>query len=124
MEAWMTSNRILRHALDRWAEAKWDLPRSHRQKRRAAGTGNYKMVRYCDDFVVVSNGTLAEAKAVKEELKDFLRTALHLELSKESTPRVNGSSISDRQRKVQSASRRKSKTSRHEVGHGWMSTSN
>jgi hypothetical protein len=38
---------------------------------------------YCDDFVVVSNGTLAEAKAVKEELKDFLGTALHLELSEE-----------------------------------------
>lgn len=76
---------IYLHELDRWAEAKWDLPRSHRQKRRAAGTGNYKMVRYCDDFVVVSNGTLAEAKAVKEELKDFLRTALHLELSEEKT---------------------------------------
>lgn len=76
---------IYLHELDKWAEEKWDLPHSQRQKRRAAGTGNYKMVRYCDDFVVVSNGTLAEAKAVKEELKDFLRTALHLELSEEKT---------------------------------------
>lgn len=76
---------IYLHELDKWAEEKWDLPRSQRQKRRAAGTGNCKMVRYCDDFVVVSNGTLAEAKAVKEELKDFLRTALHLELSEEKT---------------------------------------
>lgn len=76
---------IYLHELDKWAEEKWDLPRSQRQQRRAAGTGNYKMVRYCDDFVVVSNGTLAEAKAVKEELKDFLRTALHLELSEEKT---------------------------------------
>jgi RNA-directed DNA polymerase len=36
-------------------------------------------------LVVVSNGTLAEAKAVKEELKDFLSTSLHLELSEEKT---------------------------------------
>ena len=43
------------------------------------------MVRYADDFVVVSNGTLAEVKAVKEELKDFLSTSLHLELSEEKT---------------------------------------
>jgi RNA-directed DNA polymerase len=34
---------------------------------------------------VVSNGTLAEVKAVKEELKDFLSTSLHLELSEEKT---------------------------------------
>ncbi len=43
------------------------------------------MVRYADDFVVVSNGTIAEVKAVKEELKDFLSTSLHLELSEEKT---------------------------------------
>jgi hypothetical protein len=36
-------------------------------------------------LVVVSNGNLAEVKAVKEELKDFLSTSLHLELSEEKT---------------------------------------
>jgi hypothetical protein len=35
--------------------------------------------------VVVSNSNLAEVKAVKEELKDFLSTSLHLELSEEKT---------------------------------------
>jgi len=54
-------------------------------KNRTAGRGNYKMVRYADDFVVVSNGTITEVKAVKEELKDFLSTSLHLELSEEKT---------------------------------------
>jgi RNA-directed DNA polymerase len=73
------------HELDRWAEEKWDLPRSAKFMRRAAGHGNYKLVRYADDFVVVSNGNLAEVKAVKEELKDFLSTSLHLELSEEKT---------------------------------------
>jgi len=76
---------IYLHELDRWAEKKWDLAQYARMKNRAAGRGNYKMVRYADDFVVVSNGTLAEVKAVKEELKDFLSTSLHLELSEEKT---------------------------------------
>jgi RNA-directed DNA polymerase len=76
---------IYLHELDKWAEEKWDLTRSKRQMRRAAKIGNYKMIRYADDFVVVSNGTLAEVRAAKEELKDFLRTSLHLELSEEKT---------------------------------------
>jgi hypothetical protein len=76
---------IYLHELDTWAERKWDLNPYHRDRNRTAGRGNYKLVRYADDFVVVSNGTLAEVKAVKEELKDFLSTSLHLELSEEKT---------------------------------------
>lgn len=76
---------IYLHELDKLAEEKWDLDPYSRAKRRTAGTGNYKLVRYADDFVVVSNGTLAEVKAVKEELKDFLHTSLHLEMSEEKT---------------------------------------
>src|SRR5574341_849029 len=76
---------IYLHELDTWAEKKWDLNPYTRGRNRTARRGNYKMVRYADDFVVVSNGTLTEVKAVKEELKDFLRTSLHLELSEEKT---------------------------------------
>ncbi len=76
---------IYLHELDTWAEKKWDLDHYARMKNRAAGRGNYRMVRYADDFVVVSNGSIAEVKAVKEELKDFLSTSLHLELSEEKT---------------------------------------
>ncbi len=76
---------IYLHELDTWAEKKWNLDQYPRAKNRTAGKGNYKMVRYADDFVVVSNSTIAEVRAVKEELKDFLSTSLHLELSEEKT---------------------------------------
>jgi len=76
---------IYLHELDTWAEKKWDLDPYTRGRNRTARRGNYRMVRYADDFAVVSNGTLAEVKAVKEELKDFLSTSLHLELSEEKT---------------------------------------
>lgn len=45
-----------------------------RRKRRAQGKGNYLYVRYADDFVVLCNGTKAEAHAIKEELKGLLST--------------------------------------------------
>ena len=45
---------------DRWAATQWDPNPNARQGRRKAGLGNRKMMRYADDFVVVSNGTKAE----------------------------------------------------------------
>src|SRR5215813_15323867 len=76
---------IYLHELDIWAEKKWDLRPYAKQNNRISGRGNYRMVRYADDFVVIGNGTIAEVKAIKEELKDFLSTSLHLELSEEKT---------------------------------------
>jgi RNA-directed DNA polymerase len=73
------------HELDKWASQKWDIPHSERQRRRYHGLGNYKMVRYADDFVVVSNDGIAGVRAVKEEIKQFLTTELYLELSDEKT---------------------------------------
>jgi len=70
---------------DRWAAEKWDLNPYERSKRRKAGSGNYKMVRFADDFVVVSNGSIAEVEATKREIKHFLENELHLELSEEKT---------------------------------------
>jgi RNA-directed DNA polymerase len=70
---------------DQWAVQKWELSRSQRQQRRQAGLGNFRLVRFADDFVVVSNAGLGEVKAVKEEIKHFLETELHLELSEEKT---------------------------------------
>ena len=43
------------------------------------------MVRYADDFVIVSNGTKAEVEQTKEEVRRFLEEELHLELSAEKT---------------------------------------
>ena len=63
---------------DKWAAAQWDLDPNARQRRRKAGLGNYKMVRYADDFVVVGNGTKAEVKATKAAIQQFLENELHL----------------------------------------------
>lgn len=71
---------------DKWAEEKWhQLTPYEMQKRRRAGKGNYRMVRFADDWVVVSNDRIAEVKQAKEEIRDFLETELHLELSMEKT---------------------------------------
>ena len=61
---------------DQWASAQWDLDHNARQRRRKAGLGNYKMVRYADDFVVVGNGTKAEVKATKAAIQQFLENEL------------------------------------------------
>jgi hypothetical protein len=42
-------------------------------------------VRYADDFVVLCDGTKQQAEAMREELYQFLKTELKLELSKEKT---------------------------------------
>src|SRR5215471_6705887 len=55
-----------------------------RKKRRKQGIGNYLYVRYADDFVVLCNGTKAEAHAMKEELGKLLST-MGLTLSEEKT---------------------------------------
>jgi len=73
------------HELDRWAEERWHLPAQERQRRRSLGMGNYRLVRYADDFVVVSNDTMAGVETTKQEIRDFLAHALHLELSASKT---------------------------------------
>ncbi len=76
---------IYLNEFDKWAEAKWNIPQYERQKNRQAGKGNYKMVRYADDFVVVSNDRLAGVQQVKQEIKQYLETELHLRVSDEKT---------------------------------------
>lgn len=70
---------------DKWAEARWYLSPYEQAKRRKAGLGNYRLVRYADDFVVLSNGGIEEVKQAKQKIRDFLRNELHLELSEEKT---------------------------------------
>jgi len=71
---------------DKWAEKKWhNLTPYERQKRRNAGRGNYRMVRYADDFVVVSSDTIQGVRQTKSEIKEFLETELKLALSEEKT---------------------------------------
>jgi RNA-directed DNA polymerase len=76
---------IYLHTLDRYMESNYlNLPERERRKRREKGKANFLYVRYADDFVVLCNGTKAQALAMKEELKTVL-DHMGLELSEEKT---------------------------------------
>jgi group II intron reverse transcriptase/maturase len=70
---------------DKWAEKNWRLTPYEQQKRRKAGLGNYRLARYADDFVILSNDRIEGVKQAKQEVKDFLENELHLQLSEEKT---------------------------------------
>lgn len=70
---------------DKWAEAKWHLDQNAQRRRRYAGQGNYRLIRYADDFVVLSNDRIEGVKQAKQAIRDFLTNELHLELSEEKT---------------------------------------
>jgi RNA-directed DNA polymerase len=66
---------IYLHELDRYMESTYlNLPAKEKARRRKQGRGNALYVRYADDFVVLCNGTKAEAHAMKQELGAFLST--------------------------------------------------
>ena len=76
---------IYLHELDRYMESKYlNLTDSQRYRRRKKGIGNVLYVRYADDFIVLCNGTKAEAHATKQEIGELLRT-MGLTLSEEKT---------------------------------------
>ena len=72
-------------ALDKYMESNYlSLTQYQRHKRRRQGLSNFLYIRYADDFVVLCNGTKAQALAMKEELKDVL-DHMGLKLSEEKT---------------------------------------
>jgi RNA-directed DNA polymerase len=75
------------HEFDKWVEAKWDTTAdpNTKRRRRNAGLGNFRMVRYADDWVIVTNAGIAQVREAKRAIKTFLETELHLELSEEKT---------------------------------------
>jgi RNA-directed DNA polymerase len=74
---------IYLHELDKYMERY--AGRFEKRKRRQAGKANYIYVRYCDDFVVLCNGTQTQAEDMKQELQLFLASELKLILSMEKT---------------------------------------
>lgn len=77
---------IYLHELDRyWWENHGDLKWAERWGRRQRHQGNNHLIRYADDFLVLTNGTRGEAERLREEFGDFLRGELKLELSPEKT---------------------------------------
>jgi len=76
---------IYLNELDRYMESEYlNLTRGTRQWRRKQGKGNYLYVRYADDFVILCNGTKADALAIKEDVKILLEQ-MGLKLSEEKT---------------------------------------
>ena len=70
---------IYLHEFDKWfAQTHGSmLDKNQREKRRKAGYGNAKLLRYADDFVVLWNGTKKDAEALKEQIEQFFCQELH-----------------------------------------------
>ena len=76
---------IYLHELDKYMESTYlTIDRHEKNVEEREGIGNYLYVRYADDFVVLCNGTKAEAYQMKEELKTVLNQ-MKLTLSEEKT---------------------------------------
>lgn len=76
---------IYLNELDQWWIASYHLTQDRRHKRRLKGLGNYILVRYADDFIILCNGTKQSAIQMKDELQTFLASELSLTLSSEKT---------------------------------------
>jgi RNA-directed DNA polymerase len=76
---------IYLHELDKYMERYTSTPIGEKRKRRQQRIGNLTFSRYADDFVVLCNGGKEQAEKMREELYQFLKSKLRLELSKEKT---------------------------------------
>ena len=77
---------IYLHQLDLyWWNKYGNLNRKEKERRRNKHMGNCGLIRYADDWLLLTNGGKAEAMRLKEEFKTFLWSELKLELSPEKT---------------------------------------
>jgi RNA-directed DNA polymerase len=76
---------IYLHELDGYMERYTELVRWKFQQRKRQGLANFLYVRYADDFVVLCDGTKEQAATLRQELYEFLKAELKLELSMEKT---------------------------------------
>jgi len=77
---------IYLHELDLWWwEEVGKLLNYQKTNRRKSGKANYRLVRYADDFIILSNGTKEQAEAIRDAVQQFLWEHLHLELNLEKT---------------------------------------
>jgi RNA-directed DNA polymerase len=71
-------------ALDEHFARQWQDSKYQRDKRRMKGLGNWRLVRYADDFVIMVSGTRRHAEALREEAAAVL-APLGLRLAEEKT---------------------------------------
>jgi retron-type reverse transcriptase len=77
---------IYLHQLDSyWWNKYGNLNRKEKERRCIRHQGNGALIRYADDFLLLTNGSKAEAMRLKNEFKTFLEEELQVELSKEKT---------------------------------------
>ncbi|BAY59167.1 reverse transcriptase (plasmid) [Leptolyngbya boryana NIES-2135] len=77
---------IYLHQLDLfWWNKYGCLDRKEKERRRIRQQGNCALIRYADDWLILTNGSKAEALRLRDEIQTFLREELHLELSVEKT---------------------------------------
>lgn len=74
------------HFAQQWQQEMWSNTR--RATRRRRGLGNWRLVRYCDDFVLVISGERHHAEALREEVASVL-APLGLRLAPEKTQVVH-----------------------------------
>ena len=65
---------IYLYEMDKWWEQNYHLSKNKRTTRRKRGLGNFYLIRYADDFIILSNGKKEEVYRFKEELFNFLKT--------------------------------------------------
>lgn len=76
---------IYLHELDKYMERYTELQPKERGQRKRRGLANFLYVRYADDWAALCDGTRAQAEALRQELYQFLKEELKLELSCEKT---------------------------------------
>jgi group II intron reverse transcriptase/maturase len=77
---------IYLHEMDKyWWEHYGGLHRKEKEKRRTEKKGNCALIKYADDWLLLTNGTKQEAYRLREEFEKFLKEKLHLDLSIEKT---------------------------------------
>jgi RNA-directed DNA polymerase len=74
------------HQLDRyWWNKYGSLRPKQKEYRRKKHLGNCALIRYADDWLLLTNGSKAEAYRLRDEFQTFLQEELKLELSVEKT---------------------------------------
>jgi RNA-directed DNA polymerase len=71
-------------ALDEHFARQWQPRKHQRDKRRSKGLGNWRLIRYADDFVIMVSGTGQHAEALRDEAAAVL-APLGLRLAEEKT---------------------------------------
>lgn len=75
---------IFLHEFDKWWEENYYLDHYRRSIRRKKGQANFYLIRYADDFIILSNGTKEATNEMKEKVAKLLEE-MKLELSVEKT---------------------------------------